>query len=154
VTQDVSSIDNWLANECEQLRQVYQNIRDGESRGEYRWQITGNLLAGCPENWSLEILHNTRAPDIAIVRVIAAEPVLMADQEFDVLRQIFQDHGLQPHGCRNRSFGIQGSQQESQWGAQQYLSIGPMSDGLLRPVVVRLLNAMRDAMTSRNRREQ
>jgi hypothetical protein len=154
VTQDVSSIDNWLANECRQLGQTVESVREQEERGEYLWRITGNLLSECPDNWNLEVRHNTRAPDIALVRVMAAEPTLFSDREFDMLRRVFHDHGVQPHGARHQSCGISGSQQESQWGAQQYLSIGPMCDGLLRPVVVRLLDAMRDALTNRAHRNQ
>jgi hypothetical protein len=154
VTQDVSSVDNWLASECQQLRQSYETSRNREGHGEYLWRITGNLLADCPDNWILEVLHNTRNPDIVVVRVVAVESTHFTDQESDMLRRVFHDHGLQPHGSRRTSTGIAGSSFETRWGAQQYLSIGPMCDGLLRPVVVRLLNAMRDAVTNRAHQQQ
>lgn len=151
--EDVSGIDSWLADECQQLQQTCEPIRDGEASGEYRWRITGNLLSGCPEKWSIEAIYTTRAPDILAVRIVAVEPLLLADNLLQSFRQVFQDHGLQPHGSRNQSEGITGSGQETRWGVQQHLCIGPLSKGLLRPVVVRLLTAMRDAMTTRGRQQ-
>jgi Zn-finger nucleic acid-binding protein len=150
-TEDVSGVDHWLFVECQQLHQTYEQIRGRESSGEYRWRIVGDLLAGCPDNWILEVVHTTSAPGIVAILITAVEQSLLPDGLLQSFRSVFYDHGLQPHGSRTPSFDIAGSSQETRWGVQQHLSIGPFAQGLLRPVVVRLLGAMRDAMTTRQR---
>ncbi len=150
-TEDVSGIDTWLAAECEQLRQTCEQIRDRESAGEYRWRITGDLLTGCPDNWYLEAVHTTSTPGILAAQIVAVEQVLLPDRLLQSFGQVFHDHGLQPHASQKSSVGIGGLNQVTKWGVQQHLCISPVAQGLLRPVVVRLLAAMRDAMVTRQR---
>ena len=150
-TEDVSGIDTWLAEECEQLRQICEQVRDREGSGEYRWRITGQLLASCPDNWSLEVLHTTSTPGVAVVQLAAVEQVLLPDRLLMGLRQVFHEHGLQPHGSRNQSVGMAGSNQETRWGVQQHLGIAPLAPGLLQPVAKRLIAAMRDGLVTRQR---
>ena len=150
-TEDVSGVDNWLAEECEQLRQSCEQIRDREGSGEFRWRVVGDLLAGYPNNWSLEVVHTTTTPGILAVQIAAVESVLLPDGLLLSLRQVYHDHGLQPHGSRERSLGIAASGHETRWGVQQHLCIGPLAPGLLRPITIRLLTAMRDALVTRQR---
>lgn len=147
--EDVDAVGSWLSEECQQLRQNVQAIRDREASGEYVWRVMGDLLSGCPENWVIEVTYSTRAPGIIAVQIMAAEAELLDDGLLRSFIGVFLDHALQPHGSRQQSSGIAGSQQVTQWGARQYLGTDPLAQGLLRPVVIRLVTAMRDAITTR-----
>lgn len=146
--EDVSAIETWLAEESEALKLECRANREKEGSGHYRWQVTGSLLADCPPNWVIEIIHTTRTPGILKVRLTASEQRLLPDGLTRSLIGVFRDHGLQPHGERTQSSGISGSRQETRWGAQQYLNTNSLSQGLMRPVVLRLIGAMRDAKTT------
>src|SRR5438552_18548918 len=52
---DVDAVASWLSDECQQLRQSHQAIREREKSGEYLWRVRGDLLSGCPDNWVIEV---------------------------------------------------------------------------------------------------
>jgi hypothetical protein len=149
--EDVSTIDGWLASEGGRMHLQVQHAREEEASGKYRWLIGGGPLVGCPDNWSLEVIYATRSPNVLAVLVVVTEPLFLPDDLLHSFRPIFHDHGLQPHASRDQHMSGAGSTAETRWGAQQGLQVGPLSEGLLGPVVGRLLAAVRDAMTTRAR---
>jgi hypothetical protein len=151
IAEDVDGIATWLASEKPVLGFDYEQIRDREAQGEYRWQATGAPLAGCPDNWVIEVFYTSRSPGTMAVRVTAVEPEEMDDEIFQPLIPVWHDHGLQAHGNRTSGIGLSGSHVETRWGGQQYLNTQFLAVGLLKPVLKRLLGAMRDALTMRNR---
>lgn len=147
--RDISGIDGWLENECKHLHQTLLPDRSREADGQYRWQVTGSLMEGCPPNWVLEVVYATGIPEVVGVQVTSVETSVFADEVMGRVREVMHDHGLQPHGSRSTGFGVAGTSVQTRWGAQQLLRIAPTTEGLLRPVVQRLLVAMRDAETTR-----
>lgn len=146
--EDVSAIELWLSEESEALKLECEPNREKEGYGQYRWQVSGSLLADCPPNWVIAVIHTTRTPGILKVRLTASEQRLVPDGLTPTLIAVFRDHGLQPHGERTQSSGISGSRQETRWGAQQYLNTNSLTQGLMRPVALRLISAMWDAKTT------
>jgi hypothetical protein len=150
VAEDVDAIDTWLVAEKPGLGFEYQQIRDREAQGEYLWQAEGAPLAGSPDNWRIEVFYTTKSPGIMAVRVTATEAAYLDDDVTRPLMGVFLGHGLQPHGSRSSGAGLGGQHEVTHWGGQQYLNTNTLAAGLLRPVLGRLLTAMRDALALRN----
>jgi transcriptional regulator with XRE-family HTH domain len=152
IAEDVSAIDAWLAAERLVLQFDCAHLRERESLGEYRWRMTGGPLAGSPGNWHLEAFYQTRSPRTFALRVVATEPAYLADDVILPLAAVHRKHGLQPHGERANNVDLSGHTTTTTWGCFQLLGTGPLAPGLLRPVLDRLLAAMREALTVRDQR--
>jgi hypothetical protein len=150
IAEDVDAIDIWLTAEKQGLRFEYQQLRDREAQGEYLWRATGAPLAGCPDNWGIEVFYATKSPGIMAVRVTATEAQYLDDDVTGPLMGVFRGHGLQPHGTRGSGAGLAGPHEVTRWGGQQYLNTDTLGAGLLQPVLNRLITAMRDALAMRN----
>jgi len=152
IAEDVAAIDAWLAAEKQGLCLEYEQLRDREAQGEYLWRATGSPLAGCPDNWVIEVFYATKSPGVMAVRVTCTDAEHLDDDVMRRLMTVYRDHGLQPHGSRHSSADLTGQHAETQWGGQQYLDTSTLEMGLLQPVLKRLIVSMRDALAMRNRR--
>jgi hypothetical protein len=145
LADEMSTIAAWVDEESTQLRLNSRPVKDRESFGEFLWRLTGEILAGCQENWVIEVVYSTHVSGVVAVRITTDESTFMEDEELVRLTSVFRDHALQPHATRSEG---------TRWGVEQYLSTSTLSQGLMRPCVTRLLAAMRDAMTTRERQAE
>jgi hypothetical protein len=100
IAEDVDAIDTWLTAERQGMHFEYQQLRDREAQGEYLWRAIGAPLAGCPDNWAIEVFYTTKSPGIVAVRITATEEEYLDDDITAPLLGVFRGHGLQPHGSR------------------------------------------------------
>src|SRR5262249_37009279 len=137
---DLAGIGAWLEEECRRLGWDCQPLRDREDMGDYKWQLAGKVLAGCPENWRVEVLYQARAAGIVMVFAYAIRGGATSEKETQRVLDLAQRHALQAYG--RQSGGSAGLR--SSVGVRQYLATLPLPAGLLESVVTRLLAAMRE----------
>ena len=158
--EDVPAVEAWLAGECESPGRSFEAVRGGESSGRHLWRVAGDLLAGRADNFALEVAHDARVPGLAAVRAVVEERGRLDDATLRGFADVFLDHAAQLHEERRLETGDPacgptltaapaGWAARTRWGAVQYLDIAQLRPGALRPVAVRLLAAVSDALVSR-----
>ena len=151
-TEDISSISAWLSEEGKSNGLLATQIRDKEGLGQFKWTISNGLSPGCPENWEAELIYETSSPRKLSVRITTTEAGLVDARLKQITLDVFGDHALQPHAENIHCGGSAGPEQKMKWGPEVCLKTFPLSAGLLRPVLARLTSAMRDAITTRDRK--
>lgn len=149
---DIDSIVQWLEAERNALNFELEQDRNEESKGIFCWRLSGCLPEKEIAGWTVEVVHNTQKPNILEVKLTVVEQQILREETLSLWTTIFKDHALQPHGSTRSSSDIWGKAvSETKWGPLQYLSTMWLRQGLLRPVLNRLVAAVKDAETTRQR---
>ena len=111
------------------------------------------MMVGCPNNSSLEAIYNSRTPHAFALKLTVTERRLLGEEEASLLVSVLKDHGLQPHANNHSGTTMGVYREETQWGVQQHLNTNTLPQGLLKPVVTRLIAAMKDATTTHGKQK-
>jgi hypothetical protein len=128
--EDVSAVDAWLDSVAQVAGLRVQRVRDGESMGEFLWDIQG-----LPFPWRCEVVYQRSRPEVVALRLRAEVSSEKALPEREAHVSACESRGVQPVGMTGG---------HNWWGAEQTIGTSWLRPPLFRPVVDRLNEVLQD----------